>query len=242
MAGLALGLLLYKPQLAIAIGVMLLVKWRFRVLIGGIISAGAWIAIGFAISPPVMKKYVNLITTLLELQRRHDLSPIWGYNNFYGFASLLLGDFWRRGADILGSLLVVGGIITIMLLWWRTEWKPRTRAWDMKLAATFALGLLISPHLYLYDLMLLLLPIAIVWSYYPSGTQGRALDGGPLLVWTALLYAVCFFGSYLSLAELRISSLIGLPSMALQLSVPILIGWVIIIISLSTKSLLVDEE
>ena len=69
-------------------------------------------------------------------------------------------------------------------------------------AATFAFGLLISPHLYLYDLMLLLLPLAIVLSHYPRGTLKRPLDGGSLLVWTALLYLVTFVGCYFSMGQL----------------------------------------
>jgi len=240
-AGLSLGLLFYKPQLALALSIVLLLKWRWRALIGGIAGAGVWIITGLVVTPQAMKRYVELVPCLLQLQRRHDLMPTWGQNSFYGFSALLFDSFWKRGADILGLLLTVGGIVVIATLWHRTDWKPGTRTWDIRLTATIALGLLISPHLYLYDLMLLLLPIAIVWSYYPSGTQGRALDGGPLLVWTALLYAVCFFGSYLSLAEMHLTRLIGLPGMAFQLSVPILIVWVIVIISLSTESSLADK-
>jgi len=230
LAGMALGLLLYKPQLAIAIGTMLFIKWRWRVLIGGIVGAGMWIAIGLAISPFMMKEYLRLIPWLLRFQRQHDIVPTWGNHSFYGFAALLFDSFWKRGADILGLLLTVVGIVVLAILWHRTGWKPGTRSWDMKLAATFALGLLISPHLYLYDLMLLLLPLAIVWSYYPHGTSDRPLDGGPLLVWTALLYVVCFIGSYISLAQIWLGALIGLPKVALQLSVPIIVGWSIMVI------------
>ena len=92
---------------------------------------------------------------------------------------------------------------------------------------TTALGLLISPHLFIYDLMLLLLPLAIVWSRYPPGpgAGGRPLDGGPLLAWTAWLYIVTFWGSYLTLGELRLGAALGLPKIALQLSVPVIAGW-----------------
>jgi hypothetical protein len=230
LAGMALGLLLYKPQLAIAIGTMLFIKWRWRVLIGGIVGAGMWIAIGLAISPFMMKEYLRLIPWLLRFQRQHDIVPTWGNHSFYGFAALLFDGFWRRGSDILALLLTIGGIVVIVLLWRRARWEPATKDWDIRLAATFTLGLLISPHLYLYDLMLLLLPLVIVWSYYPHGTRDRSLDGGPLLVWTALLYVVCFIGSYISLAQIWLGALIGLPKVALQLSVPIIVGWSIMVI------------
>jgi hypothetical protein len=229
-SGMALGLLLFKPQLAIALAIVLIVKWRWRALVGGMMGAGIWIIIGLAISPRVMAEYIRLIPRFIELQRRHDLVPTWGYHNFNGFAALLFDGFWRRGADILALLLTIGGIVVVVLLWRRTLWEPATKEWDMRLAATFALGLLISPHLYLYDLMLLLLPLVIVWSYYPHGTCDRFLDGGPLLVWTALLYVVCFIGSYISLAQLWLSVLMGLPKIAFQLSVPVIVGWTIMVI------------
>jgi hypothetical protein len=235
-AGLALGLLLYKPQLAIAVGMVLIIKWRWRALIGGVIGAGIWLAIGFAISPLVMKEYLRLIPYLFELQRRHDLIATWGYHNFYGFAALLFDGFWKKGSNILALLLMVGGVSAVLYFWRRIDWKPGTRSWDMMMAATFTLGLLISPHLYLYDLMLLLLPLVIIWSYYPHGTRDRPLDSGPLLIWTALLYTACFFSSSISLAQLRLSVLAGLPRAAFQCSVPIIIGWVYTVIILSKES------
>jgi hypothetical protein len=239
LAGMALGLLLFKPQLAIAFGIVLLVKWRWRALIGGLISTCMWIAIGLAISPLVMKEYVSLIPQLMDLQRRHDIAPTWGYHNFAGFSSLLLDALWRKGADILALSLTMGGILIICLWWRHTAWRPGTREWDMTFSGTLVLGLLISPHLYLYDLMLLLLPLIIVWGHHLQGSRGRALDGGPLLVWTAILYGVSFWGSYISLAQLRLCTLTGLPRMALQLSVPIILGWAFVVIRRARRPILV---
>jgi len=136
--------------------------------------------------------------------------------------------------------LTAGGLLVLIVWWRRTPWQPGTRAWDLTLAATVALGLLISPHLYLYDLMLLLLPLAIVWSYFPHGTAGRALDGGPLLAWTAALYVTASFGSYLSLAQLRLSAAVGLPGIAVQLSVPVIAGWAWLVTRTAHRSALPD--
>jgi len=235
-AGLALGCLLYKPQLAVALGVMLLVKRRWWALLGGALSAGLWLVIGFALSPAAMQEYARMSPMLFELLRsgmapmdpRWGLQvhyPTWGIQSFFGFAVLLLDGFWKSGADLLAAVLTLGGVLGVVFWWRRMAWQPGTRAWDFTMAATLALGLLISPHLFLYDLMLLLLPLAIVWSYYPRGTEARHLDGGPLLAWTALLYGATFVGSYLTLGELFLSTAVGLPKLAVQWSTLIIAGW-----------------
>jgi hypothetical protein len=76
----------------------------------------------------------------------------------------------------------------------------------------------------LYDLMALLLPIAIVCATYPNQPK-YLLDGGPLLVWTALVCAVVFISTYSTSAMLYITGALGFPNLAVQLSVPIIVGW-----------------
>jgi len=226
-AGATLGLLLYKPQLAIALGVMLAVKGRWWTLLGGAVSAGLWLAIGFALSPVAMQDYARISPGLLdlELSLADPGSKLWAVHTFYAFAVLLLDGIWPEGGDIPGIALTTGGLILVVAWWWRTAWRPGTRAWDLRVAATIALGLLISPYLFHYDLMLLLLPLAIVWSHYSAGTTDRPLDGGPLLAWTVLLYGAVFASNLISAAQLRLSEIVGLPRIAVQLSVPVIFGW-----------------
>jgi len=222
-AGIAAGLLLYKPQLAIALGVVLLIKWRWRALLGIAVAGGVLVAIGFLISPAAMINFVRLIPRLPLLERILDIS--WGINSFFGFSALLLDHIWQTGADLLAAGLTVGSLIYLALWWRRISWQPGTRVWDLGWAATFALGLLISPQLFFYDLMLLLLPLGIVWSYYLDGRGDRPLDGGPLLAWTAVLYTTAFVGPPLSMAQLRLFTALGLPRMALQVGVPAIVAW-----------------
>lgn len=226
-AGAALGLLLYKPQLAVAPALALLVGRRWRALLGGALTSGLWLAAGFVISPEAIQDYLRLSPRLLELELSLDVvgSKLWAVHSLYAFAVMLVGGFWPQGADLLGPLLTTAGAIAVCVVWWRTPWRPATPAWDFRFAATFALGLVISPYVFRYDLMLLLVPLAIVWSHFPQGTAGRPLDGGPLLAWTALLYGAAFASSLLSAAQLQLSAALGLPSFAIQLSVPVILGW-----------------
>jgi len=230
--GIALGLLFYKPQLMIAAGVMLLVHRRWRALAGAALGVGFWGVAGLVLCPGSMVEYAHLSPTLFEFLRTkgqilgtYIQYPIWGSHGFFGFCILLLDGVSRSATDRLTLALTVGGGLAVAAAWWRTSWEPGTKWWDLMVAATLALGLLVSPHLFLYDLMLLLLPMIIVGSHYRGGTAGRPLDGGPLLAATALLYAATFLSSYLADAQLEITEAVGLPRMAVQLSTPIIVGW-----------------
>jgi hypothetical protein len=176
-----------------------------------------------------MREYAQISPVLLKLlvSLGDPNTKIWAVHTFYAFAILLLGGLWPRGADILGITLTVGGLIGVAAWWQRIPWRSGARTWDLMMAATIALGLLISPYVFFYDSMLLLLPLAIVWSCYPQGygAAGRPLDGGPLLAWTALLYAATFASNLLSAVQLRLSDALGFPPVAVQLSVPVIAGW-----------------
>lgn len=225
MAGAALGLVLYKPHLTLALWAVLAVKRRWRALVGGALSVGLSWAVVLAISPEILRAFAEIGPRVADAVRSGVSYKTWGAQSFYEFSTLLMDGLWKTGGIILGFLLTAAGLLAIVTVWRRTAWKPGTQAWDLTLAAAIALGVLSSLHLFLYDLALLLVSFAIVWSYYPRGTGSRPLDGGPLLAWTAALYVASFVGSYLTLGQLRLTEALGLPPFAVQLTVPVLVGW-----------------
>jgi alpha-1,2-mannosyltransferase len=220
-AGVLLGCLLYKPQLAVGLVVVLVVQRRWRAVLGGALSVACLLLISVAVSPTAMRDYVPQASGMLELQRMAG----WGENSLAFLAYLMLDGVWKPAGSVLGAALTVSGFILLVRWWWGRSWQPGTRTWDLLMAATFVLGWLASPHLYVYDLMLFLLPLGIVWAWYPHGTAGRALDGGVLLAWTAALYVAVWMGNYLTSAQLMLTAALGLPSIALQLGIPILLIW-----------------
>jgi Glycosyltransferase family 87 len=226
-AGAALGLLVYKPQLVLGPAFLLLIKKRWRALAGCFLTAAILVGLGFLASPSAMREYVRILP---EVARFPFLTgyPIWQMHNLYGFCLLLLGDILPATfLEQLTVVLTLAGFLTLFSWWRKTAWHPGARAWDLNVACSLALGLLISPHLMLYDLMILLLPLAIVWAHYPKSVNERAMDGGPLLAWTALLYAAVFFSSYLGWSTLRFTPSLGLPKFAVQVSVLVLLGWIV---------------
>lgn len=228
-AGAALGFLIYKPQLALAPVFLLLVKGRWRALIGWFLVTLVVIAAGFLLSPANMLQYFHIAPQIAQLPFTTGY-PIAKMHNFYDFSVLLLADVVPRATVELLAIVLTLGALAMLSLWWRTiPWQPATRLWDLTLASTFALGVLISPHLMYYDLILLLLPFAIVWAYYPKRLHDRPLDGGPVLVWTVFAYVAGFLSTYLAWGMLQLTVAIGLPRIAIQLTVLIVMGWAIVV-------------
>ncbi len=220
-AGLLLGCLAFKPQLALLAALVLVTKGRWAALAGGAVSAAGWVGLGALLWPEATRAYLALAPRLTELLRFEGY-PTWGIHSWFGFAALLLDGVSRPAANALAALLA-GATVVAALLWWRrTPWEPGARRWDLGWAATWALGLLVSPHLFVYDLTLLLVPAAILWQH-EAGRSDRVLDGGRMLAWTALVWGVCFLGSYLTQAQLAVSGRLGLP-LAVQLSTPVIVA------------------
>ena len=76
--------------------------------------------------------------------------------------------------------------------------------------------------------MVLLFPIAIVYAAYPIRPGEHLLDGGPLLVWTTLVYGFVFVSTYSTSLMLQATTALGLPKLAVQFSVLIIVGWAVV--------------
>lgn len=215
-AGLVLGCLAYKPQLALALACVLLVKGRGRALLGGATSVAVWVAIGLAASPESTLAYLKLSPELADLMRRGGY-PAWGLSSFYGFGVLLFDPVWPAATVPVASALSAAALLTLALAWRRVQWCPGSEGWDLMMAGTLAWGLLVSPHLYHYDLLLLLLPLLVVAARlraWPDSAPRRVL-----LAWTALVCFASGLGHYLTRLQLELFAQAGWPALALQTSV-----------------------
>lgn len=250
-AGAILGLLVFKPQLAFGPGIVLLFGRRWRALAGVLLTSGLTVAIAFLYFPETMQNYIRIIPYLHETLRLKPNTeilvkilglgpetqiPSWGIHSFFGFSILLMDSLWPSGANILCVLLMIYGTVLTGKIWLASGWEPGTRTWDMNMAASFGLGILLSPQLFTYDLMLLLLPMAILWGYYTGGTSDRPLDGNLLLFWSALVYLFAFLSAYMALIQLRLLGYAGLPEIAFQFSTPVILAWTHAIILKSKQS------
>jgi hypothetical protein len=139
-AWLLLGLI--KPQLILA-PVFALLCWRCWRALGAFIAgtcllaAASFVALGFWISA-----YLRLLADFERLGPQLSLYP-GAMQNWRGAAWVAFGPH-----GTVFTLLLTGiSILLILLLVWRRS------HWELRLPAVVLLGLLISPHLYLHDLV-----------------------------------------------------------------------------------------
>jgi len=147
LAGLAIGSLIFKPQLGLAAAVVFVVTRQWKVVAGAVMAAAlqlsvAWLHYG----SEIMRNYWHTLThfeevlPLLEprLYQTHSLRSFW---------SLLLP--WPRVAFVLYVVSTFAVLLFAIRLWKRES--PLSLHYSGLLLAT----VLVSPHLTVYDLIIL---------------------------------------------------------------------------------------
>jgi alpha-1,2-mannosyltransferase len=147
LAGLALGCLIFKPQLAIAAAIVFVVTLRWKIIAGAILSAtaqliGAWLYYGPSALRAWMRMLLNAPNLLPMLEPRlyqtHSLRTFWTMLIPWPSVSLAL--------YLLTALLVAAMTIAC----WRSR-LPLSIRYSALLFAT----VLLAPHLTVYDLVIL---------------------------------------------------------------------------------------
>ena len=164
--GVALGSLAFKPQfgtMAVA-AIVAAPSWR---LLAGIAAGGlGQLAVAALLAGPgPLASY--LAASARIVQHPGVFEPkLWQTHSLRGFFELLAGSgpvaLWAFG------LAAAGVLIVLRLIW------ARQRSPELRYAAVVMAGLLLNPHLYVYDLVVLLVPLALVARWALDCDQGRA--------------------------------------------------------------------
>jgi hypothetical protein len=191
LGGLLLGLLLLKPQYAVAFPVLFLLKGRWRELAGmGVSAVVMAVASLIVVSPAGALSYVELMRSIGAFSPPPGscVSPEMMVN----WRALLLAA-WPSVSDSTGSLLLFGlGLLTVMAsLWaWRGPWVPQSPRFSFQMIALMIATLLASPHSHFHGLALLLPPAAMMMRDLPGRPSLKGLEtcglAGIYLLATAL--------------------------------------------------------
>ncbi len=147
LAGLAIGSLIFKPQLGLAAAVVFLSARQWRVVASAVMAAVLQLAVAWThYGTTIMRNYWHTLTRLekvlplLEprLYQTHSLRSFW---------SLLLP--WPRVAFILYAISALAVVVFAVRAW--KSVLPLSLRYSVLLLAT----VLVSPHLTVYDLIIL---------------------------------------------------------------------------------------
>jgi hypothetical protein len=181
LAGLALGSLLFKPQLGALALAALVVMPSWRLISGLALGAGAQVLLasvvyGWAIWFDYLR-VIGAITTYVG-----SFEPkLWAMHSLRGAVLLIAGH--SLAATIAWIALAAVAVVLARRA------VRRHAAPQVTFASLCLLGMLVNPHLYVYDLVLLAVPLAVLASWLVSGpdrSDETATLAAYALVWLPL--------------------------------------------------------
>ncbi|HUA14826.1 MAG TPA: glycosyltransferase family 87 protein [Verrucomicrobiae bacterium] len=149
LAGLALGLLVFKPQFLVAIPFVLLLSRAWKAILGVAISAAAQLSFAFLyFGDSVMRAYFRTLLHSADNPAATELtlSPI-QMHSLYSFWEILLP--WRPG---VWTLYLVSSLAVIAIA--AAIWKSSSSL-SLRFSALLLASVLVNPHIYIYDLVAL---------------------------------------------------------------------------------------
>jgi hypothetical protein len=192
-AGLALGLLVFKPHWALMAGVVFLSAGEWSVVAGSLVSATAQLALTYAIvGSSVMQAYWRVLRALPKMADLLEPRPgdsLKGY--FQVFVPEPSAAFALYAAAALATVVLTARI-----------WRSRAPL-DLRLAAVVVAMILASPHVNTYDLLLLTPVFFLLASWrVESGSAGTA-RAMPLLL--SLLFLAPILSAFPAVIRLQCS-------------------------------------
>ena len=182
LAGAAIGLLAYKPQLGLAAAVIFVATREWRIVAGAVATglgqlAAAWVLFG---TPP-MVAYVKTLIGLPKLAAAFE-PFLHEAHSLYGFYRLFLPE---SAVGLAYAVTAIPVLVAAVIAW-------RSRApLPLRFMALILATMLVSPHLISYDLTITLVGLLPLWDWIrgkSAGALARA-DGSALQVRAAGVFA-----------------------------------------------------
>ena len=221
-AGLAIGFLAFKPQLALASVAVFLLTWQWKIIGGALLTGLAQLAAGWMYyRRAVMTDYfehllhVQGVFSLLEPRpyQMHSLRSFW--------AMFVPSDRWAFILYVVSSVVV----LAMTVRFWRGAGP-----FGLRFSALLLASVLVSPHLTLYDLVILAPAFLLISDWAVEHAPDPRIHAvglvlylcylapliGPLSQWTRFQITVPAFVSLLWLAVrlARASRTTNSPSLA----------------------------
>jgi hypothetical protein len=201
LAGAAIGCLFFKPQLALASAVIFVLAGEGRVVLGAITSAAVQLIVAWAAyGTEVMRSYVAALWQVREVLPLLEPRP-YQTHCLRTFWSMLIP--WTPFAVAL-YFICAGGVLLIAIRSWKKQAALPLR-YSLLLFAT----VLVSPHLTVYDLVILAPAFLLLADWITQYPNHRYADSLKLLLY--LCYPLFLLGP---LSQ----------STRLQMSVPVMVG------------------
>jgi hypothetical protein len=160
LAGMAAGLLLFKPQLLLGLGVWWLLSFRRYLWCWAGLAVSGLILLG--ISYAFVPAETNLFIQKLPDIARYDAFMFWNLHNPRAFGTLIAWDNKKIG-NIVGLIFLVTSVAC--LIWF---WRRQRDNMPVMFAAAVFITLWGSPHTMIYEWTLTVIPAVLLWDRVPE--------------------------------------------------------------------------
>ena len=192
LAGVCLGLLSYKPQYGLLFPIVLIAASQWTVfftatMVAAAMAFASWLAFG----SESWQAFFHWMPMLSQAFLTEGKAPWWKLQSVFSLVRYL------GGAEQLAwtvQLILTTIVAVVLVMMWRSR-----IAYSWKAAALAAGTLLITPYLFIYDMMVLAVPVAfLIRVGLRSGFRGYELPA--LGCALALIVSFAFFGQPVGLA------------------------------------------
>jgi glycosyl transferase family 87 len=195
LAGLALGCLIFKPQLGLAAAIVFVITLRWKIIAGALLSAAAELSVAWLYyGPSPLREWIHVLLNVPHTLKLLEPKP---------YQTHCLRTFWSMlipwPSISLALYLISACLICVLTIaCWRSR-KPLSLRYSALLLAT----VLLAPHLTVYDLVILA-PVFLLLSDWLV-TQSDAAQHLKLLLYLA--YALPLLGPIARWTHLQLSVL-----------------------------------
>ncbi len=153
LAGLALGCLIFKPQLGVAAAFLFAYRRAWRVMAGGLLSAAVQLAVPLLYyGTESLRSWVRTMTSAVYNVPLVEPRP---------YQTLSLRTFWTMlipGSALPLALYVLSSLVILGLtgaVWTRANSHRQKPDWALRYSALLIASVLVAPHLLVYDVVIL---------------------------------------------------------------------------------------
>lgn len=200
LAGIALGFLIMKPQFLFAIPLILLFAGAWKPISGLLLSAAAQLAFArLYFGAPVMQSYFDLVIHPQRWLNATELSlaPI-QMHSLRAFWTLLIP--WQTASL---ALYGVTSLLTIALA--TAVWRSHT-ALALRFSALAIAAVLVNPHLFIYDLLVLAPALLLIVNWCLTNRQQKLSSS--LLAFSYFAFVLPLFGPLSRWSHLQLSVIV----------------------------------
>jgi hypothetical protein len=191
LAGVLLGVQLFKPQLAVATLAVLVYKRRWRSLCYCGAVALTWVALAtMFVARGSVAQYLEVIPALARLPLA-DGFPYYLLTSLHSLFIIPFGSRFWGWSNAIGTVASVAAVIALLRVW-AGPWRPQSEDFERRVAATLVATPLVSQYFLLHDVTIMILATVLLADH--AMRRGGRQGWGATRLALATLWVFCFVG------------------------------------------------